>query len=182
LLAARLILLYFIWVHFIFARRLISFVAISNFLRRFLSPAPFSFTFFKFFYYFDLFMLSFPPTPVSSLCSNFLLAFFTFFYYFDLFMLLRYVQTFCLLSSISLCSLYSTQHLHIITHFQDSPHLPFSNRSSYDPITGSGEGGAISAFEAPAMFKRNDIYYALTSAPCCYCGQVRARPTARAHT
>jgi len=28
----------------------------------------------------------------------------------------------------------------------------------------------ISGFEAPAMFKRNDVYYALTSAACCSCG------------
>ena len=43
-------------------------------------------------------------------------------------------------------------------------------RSSWDPMTKTGEGDAISGFEAPAMFKRGSTYYALTSAACCYCG------------
>lgn len=42
--------------------------------------------------------------------------------------------------------------------------------SSWDPETQSGEGVALSGFEAPAMFRRGSTYYALTSAPCCYCG------------
>eukprot|EP01047_Picozoa_sp_COSAG01_P014619 COSAG01_NODE_715_length_14093_cov_64.209233_15_plen_406_part_00 len=42
--------------------------------------------------------------------------------------------------------------------------------STWDPTTQTGEGHAISGFEAPAMFRRGKIYYALSSAACCYCG------------
>ena len=43
-------------------------------------------------------------------------------------------------------------------------------RSTWDAATQSGEGDALSGFEAPAMFKRGTTYYALSSSACCYCG------------
>lgn len=44
-------------------------------------------------------------------------------------------------------------------------------RSSWDSKTGNGEGTIMNGFEAPAMFKRQGLYYALTSSACCYCGE-----------
>eukprot|EP00039_Didymoeca_costata_P029595 m.25384 g.25384 ORF g.25384 m.25384 type:complete len:365 (-) comp7701_c0_seq2:32-1126(-) len=43
--------------------------------------------------------------------------------------------------------------------------------SSWNPKTQQGESLSVSGFEAPAMFKRNGIYYTLTSSGCCYCGE-----------
>jgi hypothetical protein len=45
-------------------------------------------------------------------------------------------------------------------------------RSTWDAATQTGESKwGITGFEAPAMFKREGVYYALTSDACCYCGE-----------